>query len=331
MPAMGADRVAMDPTTATRLLVSPERLADAVTATRDVFTVAHLGIAHVPLEGWSLEVTGLVAQPLRIGYEELRALPSSRFVAVHECFGNPLTPGEPVRRAAAVEWSGVRLAALLRRARPEPSAKHVWFAGLDHGDFAGEPVDVYLKDLPVATATDSVLLAYAMNGEPLSAEHGFPVRTVVPGFFGTNSVKWLSRITLAAERPEHLFTTRLYMREVERDGRVEPVPVRELDVNSLLVTPVDREQVPAGSVEVTGWAWSVHPVTEVEVSVDDEPWQPAHLAGRGDTPVWQRFACRLELGPGSHTVRCQARDAGGRAQPPRDARNAVHEIGVTAR
>ena len=326
---MEVERVAMDPATATRYLVPPERLADAVTPTPDVFTLAHVGIAHVPLETWSLEVTGLVSHPLRLDYEELRALPSTRVTAVHECFGNPMTPAEPVRRAAAVEWTGVRLAEVLGRAEPQPAARHVWFAGLDHGEFAGEQIDFYLKDLPLETATESVLLAYEMNGEPLTADHGFPVRAVVPGLFGTNSVKWLSTITLADHRPEHLFTTRFYMRDVERDGRVERVPVREVDVNSLLVTPVDGAELAAGPVQLAGWAWSVHPVVEVEVSVDGDPWRPAGLSGRGDTPVWQRFESEVTLAPGSHTVRCRAHDATGRVQPAREARNAVHEIDVT--
>lgn len=328
---MEAERVAMDPATATRYLVTPERLGDAVTPTPDVFTLGHLGIAHVPLETWALEITGLVAHPLRLGYEELRALPSTHLTAIHECFGNPLAPKEPVRRAAGVEWTGVPLAEVLQRAQPQAGARHVWFAGLDHGEFAGERIDFYLKDLPLETATESVLLAYEMNGEPLTAEHGFPVRAVVPGMFGTNSVKWLSTITLAEDRPEHLFTTRFYMRDLERDGRVERTPVRELDVNSLLVTPADGAELAAGPVEVAGWAWSVHPVADVDVSVDGDAWQPARVAGRGDTPIWQRFERELTLTPGRHTLRCRAQDAAGRVQPAREARNAVHEIDVTVR
>lgn len=318
----------MDPATITRYLVPPERLRDPVTPTPDVFTLAHLGIAHVPLETWSVEITGLVAHPFRIGYEGLRALPSTRITAVHECFGNPLTPAEAPRRAAAVEWTGVRLAEVMERAEPQPAARHVWFTGLDHGAFGRERVDFYLKDLPLASAIERVLLAYEMNGERLTAEHGFPVRSVVPGLFGTNSVKWLSTITLADHRPEHLFTTRFYMRDLERDGRVERVPVRELDVNSLLVTPAAGAQLATGRVEAAGWAWSVHPVVEVDVSVDGDPWEPAHVDGRGDTPVWQRFERALTLAPGRHTVRCRARDAAGRVQPAREARNAVHEIDV---
>lgn len=331
MPVMEGERVAMDPATITRHLVPPERLRDAVTPTPDVFTLAHLGIAHVPLETWSLEVTGLVAHPFRTDYEELRALPATRITALHECFGNPMTPAEPSRRAAAVEWTGVRLAEVLERAGPQPAARHVWFAGLDHGKFGREQIDFYLKDLPLASATESVLLAYEMNGERLTAEHGFPVRSVAPGLFGTNSVKWLSTITLADHRPEHLFTTRFYMRDLERDGEVQRVPVREVDVNSLLATPADGGEVAAGPVGAAGWAWSVHPVVEVDVSVDGEPWEPARVAGRGDTAVWQRFERELTLAPGRHRVRCRARDAAGRVQPAREARNAVHEIDVVVR
>lgn len=105
------------------------------------------------------------------------------------------------------------------------------------------------------------IIAYEMNGEPLTAEHGFPARLFVPGYFGTNNVKWLAALTLADRRPEHLFTTGLYQRA--EPGSDVPVPVRDLDVTSLITIPREGQTVRPRTVTIRGWAWSAVPVTAV--------------------------------------------------------------------
>ncbi|MFC5667808.1 hypothetical protein ACFP3U_33195 [Kitasatospora misakiensis] len=155
------------------------------------------------------------------------------------------------------------------------------------------------------------------------------MRAVVPRLFGTNSVKWLTRVVLADHRPEHLFTTRLYTRVPPGGGA--PQPVREVDVNSRLLGPPDGASVPAGPYQVTGRAWGFAAVVAVEVAVDDGGWRPARLEPRGPQPVWQRFTLPCALAPGRHLIRCRATDARGRVQPPSGARNAVHGIEVVVR
>jgi hypothetical protein len=127
----------------------------------------------------------------------------------------------------------------LARAGCRAGADAVWLEGLDFGTFAGVSNDRYLKDLPLDRALEGdVPLAWQMNGASLTPEHGFPVRVFVPGYFGTNAVKWLARIQVASGRPEGLFSTRLYNRRVVGDGlAVQDHPVRELDVNSAIVHP----------------------------------------------------------------------------------------------
>ncbi|MEU9043672.1 MULTISPECIES: molybdopterin-dependent oxidoreductase [unclassified Kitasatospora] len=300
-----------------------------ITPVEDVFIRNHLG-PHPRLEAatFSLTVEGLVERPLRLDLHALRGLPQTRFTAVHECFGNPLRPHVPTRAVTNVEWVGVPLAAVLDLAGPRPEARHVWLEGADHGAFAGESGVNYLKDLPLDQAGSEVFLAHTMNGEPLPPDHGYPLRAVAPRMFGTNSVKWLTRIVLAADRPEHLFTTRLYVRTLP--GESEAQPVREKDVSSKLLTLRDGQSVPAGSCEVAGYAWSSTEVTAVEVAVDDADWQPAALDGRGPDPTWQRFRLRCDLAPGPHRVRCRATDSAGRVQPLTGDRNAVHEVHVVA-
>ncbi|MFD9793892.1 molybdopterin-dependent oxidoreductase [Streptomyces sp. NPDC059070] len=301
---------------------------DLVTPVDNVFVRAHLGIPDVDPGTWSLSVEGLVERPFRLRLDDVLALPARRFTSVHECFGNPFAPDVPTRAVANLEWTGFDLAPLLERARPLPAARHVWFEGADTGAFDGQDGLSYLKDLPLETARDQVFLAYEMNGAPLTVRHGHPLRTVVPRMFGTNSVKWLTRIILAEERPEHMFTTRFYTRVLPGETTVRPV--RAMDVGGKLLSPQHGDRVPAGEVEFLGRAWSTTEVVAVEVSVDGGPWEPAELEPLGHDPAWQPFRLTLRLAPGEHRVRARATDRDGRIQPPPGLRNSVHEITVRA-
>ena len=317
----------MDPAATYRRLVPVDRLSSPITSHDDVYVIAHMGVARVDLAQWRLAVDGLVERPLELDYAALTALPATEVRAVLECFGNPVEPEVATRRVANVVWRGVRLAHLLERAGVRPEARHVCPEGLDSGSFAGVHSERYVKDLPLSRAlAPDVLVAWAMNGAPLSPEHGFPARVFVPGYFGTNQVKWLSRITLAAERPESLFTTRLYNRRVDGEAR----PVRELDVHAIIVTPGDGATLGAGRVTVAGWAWSAWPVRAVDVSVDGgATWRPARVEPRGADYRWQAFTCMWDAAaPGRYELQARATDERGRVQPSA-GRNRIHSISVT--
>ena len=109
---------------------------------------------------------------------------------------------------SALGWR--RLVDVLADCGPHASASYIWSHGADYGEFGGVSVEAYIKDLPITRVHADVLIAYEMNGAPLPAEHGYPVRLVVPGFYGTNSVKWLTRLGLAEGRSQGPFTTRWY-------------------------------------------------------------------------------------------------------------------------
>jgi len=321
-----APRVVMDPAVTYRRLVPVDRLASPITPTDDVYVIAHMGVAHVDVAQWRLRVDGLVARPFELDYAALTALPATDVTAVLECFGNPVEPDVATRRVGNVVWRGVRLAELLERAGVLPDAHYVCAEGLDSGSFANVHSDRYVKDLPLARALEpDVLVAWAMNGAPLSAEHGFPARVFVPGYFGTNAVKWLSRLTLASERPDSLFTTRLYNRRVDGETR----PVRELDVHAVIVTPADGATVPPGRHIVSGWAWSAWPVRVVEVSTDGGAhWHPAQITPRAADHQWQRFTYDWNIAsPGRHALHVRAVDERGRTQPTA-GRNRIHTISV---
>jgi sulfane dehydrogenase subunit SoxC len=315
--------VRMDPPTTTKWIPGPERLSARVTAVEDVYVIGHFGIAHVDPGTWRLRVDGDVATPLELDLADLRAMPAVDVPAVLECFGNPLVPGEFVRRAANVVWRGVPVAALLDAAGAGPGPS-LWATGADAGEFAGVACREYRKDVPLAVARERAIVALALNDAPLGDEHGGPARFVVPGYFGTNNVKWLTALTVADRRPEHLFTTRLYQRPVP--GAADPQPVRDLDVTSVVTAPLDGAGV-GTTVEVRGWAWGADPVAAVEVGVDGS-WRRADLEPRGEHRTWQRFALAVDLAPGEHVVAARATDTAGRVQPDRDARNAVHAVTV---
>ncbi len=300
---------------------------DFVTPVDNLFVRKHLGIPEIDAGAWTLTVEGLVERPLRLDLSAVLTLPARQLTAVHECFGSPLRPDVPTRAVANIEWTGFPLAALLDRAAPLPAARHVVLEGADTGSFHGVDGLSYLKDLPLETARRQVFLAHRMNGEPLRARHGFPLRAVVPRMFGTNSVKWLTRIVLTDERPEHMFTTTFYTRKLP--GADTAQPVREVDVNSKLLAPAPDARLPRGTVGFRGRAWSTTEVVRVDVSVDGGPWEPAALDTLGADPTWQGFSLRRTLAPGPHTVRSRATDAAGRVQPPPGARNSVHEVAFT--
>ncbi|MFF1479304.1 molybdopterin-dependent oxidoreductase [Streptomyces sp. NPDC058301] len=302
-------------------------VVDFVTPVDHVFVRAHLGVPDVDVDSWTLSVEGLVERPFQLRLDELLALPARRFTAFHECFGSPFRPDVPTRAVANLVWTGFDLSVLLDRAVPLASARHVWFEGADTGSFDGEDGLSYVKDLPLETARRDVFLAYEMNGEPLTVRHGHPLRTVVPRMFGTNSVKWLTRIILADERPDHMFTTRFYTRV--HPGEQTARPVRSVDVGSKILGPQDGDQLADGRVRLVGRAWSTCEVVGVEVSVDEGPWLPASLEPLGADPAWQPFTLDLRLPPGRHRVRARATDRDGRVQPPPGARNSVHEVTVT--
>jgi sulfane dehydrogenase subunit SoxC len=323
---MSKPRVVMDPQKTFRRLVPVERLASRLTPSDDVYVIAHMGIARVDIAQWRLAVDGLVERPFQLDYDALTAMPATDVTAVLECFGNPVEPDVATRRVGNVVWRGVPLAELLQRAGVGPDARCVCLEGLDSGTFADVYSERYVKDLPLARALEpDVLVAWAMNGAPLTAEHGFPARVFVPGYFGTNAVKWLARITLTACRPESLFTTRLYNRRISGELR----PVRELDVHAVIVTPSDGARLPPGSRTISGWAWSQWPVTAVDVSTDaGVSWQPARVAPRGADHQWQAFTYVWDAAhAGSYELQARAIDSQKRMQPP-SGRNRIHAIDV---
>ncbi|MBV8167035.1 MAG: molybdopterin-dependent oxidoreductase [Alphaproteobacteria bacterium] len=301
-------------------------LGDFLTPLERAFFVYHMGIPALDPGRWRLSVAGLVERPATLALAELAALPQIEVTAFHECAGSPLRPTEPVRRVANLTWRGVRLAEVLARVGVRPEARYLWSFGADHGVFNGVESPCYLKDLPIAeTARDDVLLATHVNGEPLAEARGAPVRLVVPGYYGTNSTKWLVRLEAREIRAPGYFTTALYNDRIGEGTR----PVWRVAPHSIIVAPT--KTVPPGPAATTirGWAWGAAEIARVEVDTGDGAgWRPAALAPRVGH-AWQGFS--LAWAPtrrGAAVLRCRATDRDGVGQPETDARNAIFELPV---
>jgi sulfane dehydrogenase subunit SoxC len=309
----GVGLVTMDPAGLYMYVTPDAALTSSVTPTEHHFILGHHGIARCSAQTWTLSLTDVAGDNKVLSFEQIKALPTRRVRAALECAGNPEDPDKPLRIVSNAVWRGPTLRSLLEL-MPERTASYVWSSGVDWGGYAGETTDGYVKDIPISKAMDEdVIAAHEMNGAPLSPEHGFPLRLVVPGYYGTNSVKWLSAISLHNERPNSLFTTRLY--NDRQSGQA--VPVWEIAVNSRLLIPAAGARLPLGAVDILGRAWGHAEVQTVELSMDGgASWFEAELEPRTEGYTWQTFRARWEAPrAGAYEIAVRASDVLGRTQP----------------
>jgi DMSO/TMAO reductase YedYZ molybdopterin-dependent catalytic subunit len=313
--------------------LAPYQMEERFTPTQDLFVLCHLGVPYLETGSWSLTIDGLVARPLRLRFSDLTAYPKHTVTGFHQCCGSPLRPFEPTRRISNVRWSGARLSDILRDCGPAPEAKYLWSYGADYGEFVGIYHDAYVKDLPLERVPSDVLIAYELNGAPLPPEHGFPARLVVPGFYGTNSVKWLTRMTIRETRATGAFTTRWYndpVRNAAGEDSGETVPVWSIAPESIIVSPVPGQAVKRDTPqEVWGWAWADYGIDRVDVSADGgATWTEAQLEPRAER-AWQRFVLSWRPNdPGAVVLCSKAYAHDGARQPEFGRRNAIHRIQV---
>jgi DMSO/TMAO reductase YedYZ molybdopterin-dependent catalytic subunit len=316
------------------------------------YLLIHYDVPLVDVATWRLEVGGLVERPRSLTLEDLQALPSVTMPVTLECAGNgragldprPLSQPWLVEAVGTGRWTGVPLRALLDAVGVRGEAVEVVFGGLDRG-VEGGVEQAYERSLPLDDPVlDEAFLAYALNGVPLPPQHGFPLRLVVPGWYGMASVKWLARIA-AVDAP---FTgyqqARGYRLRTSEDDPGEPVS--RIEPRALMVPPgipdfMTRQRfVAPGPVVLEGRAWSGWgPVERVEVSTDGgATWADASVQAPAGPRAWSRFELSWEAAPGEYELRCRATDATGRRQPGEApwnvggyANNAVHRLAVTVR
>src|SRR3954468_12926558 len=309
----------------------PEALVGEITPTEFHYVRSNFPL---PVHDGTLEVGGAVANPLTLTLDSLRSLPAHERAVTLECAGNgrlemrPLPTGEPWGDYAVstARWKGVFLQKVLKRANPAAGAVDVLFQGADHGPYHLHPIlaDTNKDDLtferalPITQAADpaaEILIAYEMNGEPLTRDHGAPFRMIVPHWYAVASVKWLKRIDVLTRPYSGEFQTGHYMYEWP-DRPHEAVNL--MRVRARITAPADGSAIGRGTHAVRGKAWSgTGPVTRVEVSLTGEgEWHPARLEEPRGPYQWQDWSFEWDAtAVGRHTLRARATDAAGNVQP----------------
>jgi sulfite oxidase len=357
---MGGAAFALDDKNGRRILnVSQEALemplsgfAHWITPVELFFVRSHHGTPTIDAAAYRLHVGGLASRPLTLTLDEIRRMPSREIVAVCECAGNGRTFYEPVMpglqwRHGGVgngRWRGVRLRDVLQRAGVRAEAK---FVHMDGADVPLGKQPNFERSIPLAKAMEeNTLLAYDMNGAPLSASHGFPLRLVAPGWAGDSWVKWLTKIELTAEIPDVFYMKTAYRHPgfgVRPGQAVKPEdmkPVEELQIKSVIATPAEGETAPMAGKRIAGAAWSGEtPVSSVEVSLDGgRSWSAARITSPKSQfgfALWEYDWKPARMG--YHVVMARAIDAKGRTQPYRQewnpsgyGWNVVHQVAVEA-
>jgi sulfite dehydrogenase (cytochrome) subunit A len=322
----------------------------------DAFFVRY-SMSALPLdlnvESWRLVVGGHVKRALSLSLADLMAMPRSELVAVNQCSGNsrgfsqPRVGGGQLAHGAMGNalWTGVPLKAVLDAAGVKPGAVDVQVDGLD-GPALPTGKD-FAKSLAVDHARDGeVMLAWAMNGEPLPFLNGYPLRLVVPGWFGTYWVKHLDRVTVLDRPFDGHFMAKTYRMPDNECGCVDPgtevantVPITRLRVRSFITNVIDRAEVKAGRLPLEGFAFdSGAGIRRVLVSADGgKAWAEAKLGPDKGRYGYRGWSLPVELGRGAHVLMALAETNSGERQPMRAAwnpngyaRNVVERVQVVA-
>lgn len=242
---------------------------------------------------WQLRIHGMVDREIVLTYQQLIDRQVTQAWVTLNCVSNPVG-GDLIGNAW---WSGVRIADLLAAAGVQPGADAV----LQTSD------DGWTCGTPIGALTDQrdAMLAFAMNGRPLPIDHGFPVRTIVPGLYGyVSACKWVVEMKVTRFADIEAYWT--------SKGWSELGPVK---MSSRIDVPGDGGEVLAAGGRVGGMAWSQHTgISAVEISVDDGPWQPADIGGVPSTDTWVQWAATIDVDPGDHTLAVRATDADGQVQ-----------------
>jgi DMSO/TMAO reductase YedYZ molybdopterin-dependent catalytic subunit len=291
------------------------------------YLLIHFDVPGVDPDDWRLTVRG--AQELSLALDELRQRPRVEMAVTMECAGNGRARLEPrpvsqpwlLEAVGTARWGGTPLRPLLEEAGVGQGAVEVLFTGLDRG-IDGGIEQAYQRSLSLEDALrDEVLLAYEMNGQPLPPQHGFPLRLVVPGWYGMTSVKWLAEIELIDDPFTGYQQAQSY--RIRQSEDEDGTPLDRIVPRSLFVPPgipefLSRDRIAEpGEHVIEGRAWSgFAPIASVELSVDaGSTWAPAELEPQEERWAWRGWRFRWQAEPGEHILCSRARDEAGNEQP----------------
>lgn len=297
-----------------------------------IFVRNHFSIPQIDVNTWRLKIEGEVGTQFELTYAEVRKMESRTIPVTMECAGNgraflmPQTSGAQWERGAVsnAEWTGVRLADVLRRAGLKNSVREVIFEGADQGEIkepSGPAGKIhYARSMPLTKAKEDVLLAFQMNGHELTPAHGSPLRLIVPGWYGMASVKWLNRIIATAQPFNGYYQTIDYAYWERGPSAPTLVPITEMQVKAQIARPGFADVVHAGQTyQVRGAAWTTEAdITKVEISTDcGKTWRNTNLLGEPIRNAWRlwEYDWKVPMKLGKITLAARATDSEGRTQP----------------
>ena len=316
------------PADGARRFLDLRKIDGLITPTDQFFFIQHYNKPEIDGAAYRLKLTGLVGKPAELTLADLRSMPSTDVVNGYECSGNSARAQQGL--SSNGRFTGVRLRDVLRRAGVDDKAREVVFFGADKGNedvvFRQNTLKLQQQFARSITLENAMkpepLLAYALNGQPLHRDHGFPIRVIMPGWYGVANVKWLSEIHLQENRFLGNFQARWYrtVRAVGGTGELTDPETQfvETEVTKLNLKSVIARVRKAGNVhQVLGFVLNDGtPLRSVEVKVDDGPWQRATLDPANTQYSWKLFTYRWEgATPGEHTLVSRATDATGIVQP----------------
>lgn len=307
---------------------------DFITTNDQFFVRSHFPVPEIEEPGYKITVSGVVERPFELTLADLKALGATTRPVLLECAGNgrvflvPQVRGLQWQNGAVgtAEWTGVPLSAVLEKAGVKPSAVEVILVGADKGTIAADPATPgpihFDRSLPLKKAMQpEVMLAWAMNGEPLPKSHGGPLRLIVGGWYGMASVKWVSRIIVTEKPHQGYWQTFDYSYYSRRDGGLpEMTPITAIEPKAQIARPQMGETVPAGKpYTVRGAAWAgENSIARVEVSTDGgKTWQQAKLVGPEKPHCWRlwEWTWNVPAQAGPAEVLARTVDSAGRGQP----------------
>lgn len=315
------------------------------------YLLTHFDVPFVDAGSWRLQIGGAVARPFEMSLDDIRGMPAQTLAVTMECAGNgrarlrprPLSNPWLYEAIGNAEWTGTSLWPLLERSGLNADIVELVFTGADRG-LQREDEHNYQRSLTVEEVKrPEVMLVYAMNGRPLEPQNGYPLRLLVPGWYGMTSVKWLQNIAAVTQPFTGYQQHNTYRFKQSADELGEPV--QRIRPRALMVPPgvpdyfSRHRMVDSGRVElIQGRAWSGQgEITRVEVGVDGS-WSEAALGESVGPFAWRSWTFAWDAQPGEHTLSCRATDSTGAAQPIDQpwnyqgmGNNSIQTVAVTVR
>ena len=308
------------------------------TPIKHFYVRSHAPVPKVDLKSFRLTVEGLVERKLSLSIAELAdRFPVTEITATMTCAGNRRSEHSRVKKVGGVQWAagpignarwgGVRLADVLKFAGLKASAKHVWFESIDQVEKSGRTFP-FGGSIPVGKSLEKTgqgngaLLATTMNGGPLPPDHGYPLRTVVPGYVGARSVKWLGRIVVSDRPSLNHYVANAYKLVTRGDEQewAAAKPIYKFPVNSAICNPAADAKVPSGKVKVAGYALPPgepgRTISRVEISADGgKSWQRAKITSPAREFCWALWEANLAVTSRTDQLIIRAIDSTGAIQP----------------